>query len=90
MDQRSELWDLYEAILPEWISWHEDFRQQLTADDDACRFEQKEFTRDSTAYWKSEARLVALSAYRLVLEDGPEVADSESSSEEHGEEPTGM
>jgi hypothetical protein len=38
------------------------------------------------AYWTIDAQAIALGRPRPVLEDGPEVADSETSSEGHGEE----
>jgi hypothetical protein len=37
-------------------------------------------------FWKTEAKLGSLSEHRPVLEDGPAVADSESTREEHGQE----
>jgi hypothetical protein len=49
---------------------------------------QDEFIRGNGESWKTEARLLPLIVHRLVPEDGPEAADSESSSEEHGEDLT--
>jgi hypothetical protein len=70
--------------------WRKDYRPLPIADDDACVLAQEDCIRDNIAFWKMDAQLVALSGPCPVLEDGRGVVDSESSSEEHGEELTGM
>jgi hypothetical protein len=46
---------------------------------------QEDLIRDNVALWRTEVQLVALGGHYLVMDNGPEVADSESPGEEHGE-----
>jgi hypothetical protein len=69
---------------------YDDCRPKLIADGDLGAISQNEYVRDSIESWKPEAQRVAMSGHHLVLQDGMEIADSESSSQEHGEELTGM
>jgi hypothetical protein len=58
--------------------------------DDAWVFAQEDIMKGDMAWSTTEAQCVALCGHHFVLEDGPEVADSESSGENHGQDLTGM
>jgi hypothetical protein len=81
---------MYESILAEWSTWHEDYRAQLIADNEASCVAQEECLRDNIASWNTDAQLLALSMNGLVLEDEPEAGGSESPSGAHREDRTGM
>jgi hypothetical protein len=80
MDDQSELWPIYEAILNEQDTWRDDRRPLV--------MEEMEETRGKHEGWMEEAKLIAVGSFMLVLEDGPDVCNSESSAEysDHGEE----
>jgi hypothetical protein len=69
--------------------WPDDFVPRLIPDDDARALEHEDLIKETIAWWKTDAQLVALIGHRLVPEQGLDVAHSESSSEEKWEELTG-
>jgi hypothetical protein len=78
-------WPAYEAILVQAASWAH--RMILLPEDpeDVARFEELTGNVES---WMRDAKTVAVANYRQALEDGPDVCDSESESEnsDHGEQ----
>jgi hypothetical protein len=86
MDARSKLWGIYESILTERAVVRDEYHPRMTPDDEAKYPTQDSYIRENTASWKAEVQLVVLIGHHLVLENGPEIADSESSSWEHGEQ----
>jgi hypothetical protein len=48
------------------------------------------FVQENIDFWKTEAKFAALGRHHPVVEDRPEITDSEGSGDEHGEELSGM
>jgi hypothetical protein len=59
---------LYEQVLGEWNQWPEDLLTQPIPDNDAWGIPQEDFIKDNIAWWRTEAEVVPLSGYRLVLD----------------------
>jgi hypothetical protein len=72
-------------------TWQYNSRLIILPEDD-LRISQWDETRDQDESWIEEAELIAVRAYKMVLEDGPEICTSESSGDnsDHGEEVRGM
>jgi hypothetical protein len=64
----------------------------LLVSEDDSRLEQGADTQGKYEEWMAEAKVTAVGSYRMVLEDGPDKCNSESSNEysDHGDELTGM
>jgi hypothetical protein len=83
MDGRPEFWDMYNQVFIAHSLWDDDWQPVLIADDDYANL--SFFSMEELGDWKEEAQVVALGAYRPILEDGPDISRSEESSD-HGEE----
>jgi hypothetical protein len=81
MDEQSELWPLYEAVVIEQDTWQDHCRPTVVSEDDP--------RLDTRREWMEEAKLMAADSYRLVLEDSPEVEapknSPDQSSDDHGD-----
>jgi hypothetical protein len=80
MDDQAELCPLCEGISSEQDTWHPSCRPIVVSEDDR-KLEQWDDTQDLCEDWMAEAKIVAVDSYMMVLEDGPDACDSESSDE---------
>jgi hypothetical protein len=71
IDPRDSLWEAFPEILDDCAPWDETYQHRLRAGDGVT-----EISSDDLTSWIREARSVAVSGYRLVLEDGPDLSDS--------------
>jgi hypothetical protein len=90
MDPEADLWHAHEAVLAELSDWRDDCHPRLGPEDDAWRLMKKGVEQEQATIWIADAKLTALEGHLLVLDDGLDICDSESSSEDHGEELEGM
>jgi hypothetical protein len=77
----------YERIMNECQTWHEDCRP-LFMPEDSSDLARWPALAQHAAEWMEGGKCIGVAGYRKVLEDGPDVCESESDSEhsDHGEE----
>jgi hypothetical protein len=84
-EQESELLPFYKMMLQELAKWRGDCTLGLVPDDEPERLGPQRISTEQNGQSVAEVEIAALEGRRLVLEDGPEICDSESSSD-RGEE----
>jgi hypothetical protein len=86
MDETEEFWPTYEEVLGLQSIWHLDFRPEIYAEsnEDVLQY----ITQEYVLKCMMDAKAIAMAGYNQVFEDGPDVCDSESDSEnsDHGEQ----
>jgi hypothetical protein len=77
----------YERIMQECSGWRDDCKPIFVREDSEA-IGNWPVLAENVKIWMEDARLIAVGGYRRVLENGPDVCDSESDSEnsDHGEE----
>jgi hypothetical protein len=68
---RSQLLEVYGQIFGDRASWDDNHPPRTVAVDEIV-----EIPEHKLESWKEEARSLAISGYRLIIEDGPDLSDS--------------
>jgi hypothetical protein len=91
MDSQDSRWPAYEAILTQSTAWRDDC-WPITLPEGEGRLSQWPELARNLGEWIEDAKRIAVSGYKHVLEDGPEFCSSESKAEnsDHGEALTSM
>jgi hypothetical protein len=85
MDLEKERWSVYETILGLQDTWQDSCRPEIYAEGDLLVLQY--MPQETLDECMEEAKTIAAAGYRQVLEDGPDVCNSESEAEysDHGE-----